>query len=252
VLPPAPFDDDGTYLGDGWTDPAYERETSALRTRMRAETSRAAPAAIAWAHDAGLHPGTPEEVTAALTGHEVFVEDLFFALINRLGIATDEVEVPVRPPIVKVLRSLFGHRLNAVDTTPHRPARGERPAFPGMPDLRLHFDAQATLTACGCGDEFSLLPTGESDEPVQAPRQSVDGSPIHAFADVLGRRLTDATTVRHRYLRHLKGVVLRFDDRDLSITAIDGRWTIAEGPTPDKPGSHRHADTHVNAWLTTL
>jgi hypothetical protein len=101
TLPPtAPFDEDGTYLGDDWTDP---------------------------------------------------------------DIATDEVEVSVRPAKVDVLRGLFGHRLTAVAMTPHRPARGERRAFLDMFDMRFHFEGRPTVTACGCQGEFSLLPAVSED-----------------------------------------------------------------------------------------
>ncbi|MDI6105935.1 hypothetical protein QLQ12_45935 [Actinoplanes sp. NEAU-A12] len=86
---PSPFDEDGNYLGDGWVDPEYEAEATAIKERMLAETlsgTAAATAAVAWALEAGLSPAPVAEVEAALTATEVFVEDQFFAVLNRLGI----------------------------------------------------------------------------------------------------------------------------------------------------------------------
>lgn len=256
VPPPAPFAEDGTYLGDDWSDPDHDRKVSDVRQRMLAEAPEevAAAAAAAWAVEAGLEPGTVEQVREVLGGHEVFVEDLFFTLLNRLGIATDEVHTPARPAIVEVLRGLFGHRLNAIEMTAHRPARGERLAFRGMPDLRLHFDGRPTLIACGCGGEFTLLPTVLSDDCAEASKRRVDGSLAHAVSVVLGRPLTDAATVRHRYLPDVKGVVLRFGGADLFVVAVDGRWTVAKGSTAptqlmNELGPHRRDEIHVNPWL---
>jgi hypothetical protein len=123
-----------------------------------------------------------------------------------------------------------------------------------MPDLRFHFDGQPPVTACGCGEEFSLLPTSLSDE--EAPEQQIDPSLQQAFLDVVGQRLTDAATVRHRYLPNLKGTVLRFGNRDLFIAAIDGRWATATGATPptqltNERRPHPENEIHVNAWLAT-
>lgn len=163
-------------------------------------------------------------MTQALDGHEVLVEDLFFALLNRLGVAIDEVIAPARPAIVDVLRSLFGHRLNTVDTTSHRPTRDEQLAFPAMLDLRLSFEGQPPVTACGCGGDFILVPPALGADS-GASQQPVNGPAIHAFSGVVGRRLTDAATLRDQYLPDVKGVVLRFGDRDLLFAAIDGRAT---------------------------
>lgn len=254
--PPAPFAEDGTYLGDDWSDPDYDLAANAVKEQVLSQTpggAAAAAAAMAWASEAGLKPGTVEQVTAALDGHELFVEDLFFALLNRLGIATDKVGVPVRPAIVDLLRSRLGHHLDAVDVTSHRPERGERVAFRDMQDLRLHFGGQPTLTACGCGEVFSLRPAVMSDD-AEAQEPHVDGWLANAVSELVGRPLTDAATIRHRYLPHLKGVVLRFGDRALFIAAIDGRWTVAKGSTPPQQlmnslGPQRQDEIHVNPWL---
>jgi hypothetical protein len=252
--PPAPFAEDGTYLGDDWRDPEHEREARAHKEQILAETpggTVGAAAAVAWAAEAGLTPGSVEDVAEALDGHDVFVEDVFFRLLNRLGIATDEVETPRRPALAEVLRSLIGHRLAAVDTVAHRPTRGER-LTGDMPDMRLHFEDQPTVTACSCAGEFGLLPPITNPAAKEAP--PVDESQTHAVAAVAGRELTNAATVRHRYLPFVRGVVLRFGERGLFIVAIDGAWTVAEGWEPprqlrDALGPDRKDEIYVNPWL---
>lgn len=248
--PPAPFDEDGNYLGDDWRDPDHEREVAVVREQMLADTpggSAAAAAAVAWAAEAGLEPGSPEDVTALLAGEDVFVEDLFFALLNRLGLDTEEAEPPVRPGIADVLRSLLGHRVSGVDTTPHQPTRGERLAFPDMQDMRISFENAPTVTACGCAEEFSLLPAMADEDPTAASPEGADESLTLAMSEIVGQQLTDAATIRHRFLPHVLGVVLRFNDSDLFIATVDGQWTIQPGATPP---AQLMNEVHVNAWLT--
>jgi hypothetical protein len=212
-------------------------------------------------------------VAEALDGHDVFVEDLFFALLDRLGLDTAEVAEPSPPATVDVLRGLFGHRLEAVDLAAHRPVRGERLAYGEMPDLRLHFEGRPTVTACSCGGTFVLLPGGDGNDGRSIPN-------AQAVAEVAGRPLTDAATVRHRFLPFVRGVVLRFGDaaerrdqgdqgdqghrhdpadrgdRDLFIVALDGRWTVANGSGPPQDllaelGPGRTDEIHVNPWLAS-
>lgn len=250
VPSPPPFDEDGNYLGDDWSDPDHEREVAAIRERTLAETpggSAAAAAAVAWAAEAGLEPGTPEEIAALLDGKEVFVEDLFFALLNRLGLDTVAVEPPVRPGIADVLRSLLGRRVRAVHTTPHRPTRAERLAFADMEDMRISLENGPTVIACGCAGEFSLLPAMADEDPTAASPEGKDESLTRAMSEIVGQQLTDATTIRHRFLPDVLGVVLRFNDNDLFIATVDGQWTIQAGATP--PAQLRN-EVHVNAWLT--
>jgi hypothetical protein len=171
--PPSPWTADGTYLGDDWVDPDHERETAVLRKRLIAEApggSSAAAAAMAWAGEAGLEPGTVAEVTDAFDGTEVFVEDLFLTLINRLGLATERVRPPERPAIAEVLRGLLGSRLDAIDMVSHQPVRGERLEFPGMADVRLHFDDRPAVTACACAGEFVVLPPQVRDDSAEHRR----------------------------------------------------------------------------------
>jgi hypothetical protein len=251
--------EDGRYLGDGWEDPDQDRQAAAAKERILAEAPggpAAAAAAMAWAGEADLEPATVEEVTEAFNGNEVFVEDLFFTLINRLGIAIDKVQIPERPAVAEVLRSLLGNRLDTIDLISHRPVRGERLDFPGMTDMRLHFDGQPAVTACACGHEFFVLPPAVKDDSAKPPAQPVDVSFTRAVSGVAGRRLTNAATVRHQFLPFLKGVALRFGNRDLVIVAIDGKWAAAAGATPvkhlmDELGPDQQDEIHLNAWLAS-
>ncbi|MEV0134850.1 hypothetical protein AB0H83_41135 [Dactylosporangium sp. NPDC050688] len=87
--PPAPFDDDGNYLGDDWRDPAYEAQVELTRGEILAQAPggmAGARSAQAWARDAGLTPDTVEAITSVLDGHETFAEDLFLLLLQRLGL----------------------------------------------------------------------------------------------------------------------------------------------------------------------
>jgi hypothetical protein len=79
-------------------------------------------------------------------------------------------------------------------------------------------------------------------------------SVARAVSELVGRRLSDAATVRHGFLRFLKGVALRFGDRGLVILAIDCTWTAAAGAMPverlmDQLGPDRHDELHRNGWL---
>ncbi|WP_144122834.1 hypothetical protein [Catellatospora sichuanensis] len=254
--PPSPFTEDGTYLGDGWCDPDYERHADEVRARILAETpggTVAAAAAIGWAHEAGLQPGTLEDVTAALQGHEVFVEDLFYLLINRLGIATDEVELPERLSVHEHLLGLLGRKLTAIAVTAHQPVRGEQLVFDDMFDICLCFEGAPTVTACACGGEFSLARQPDDDR-TGICEQHGDASTPQALAAAVGRQLTDAAVISGRYVPTHAGVVLRFGDQDCFIAAIDGQWTVVEGSTPppelmEAIGPDRHNELHIRSWL---
>jgi hypothetical protein len=186
-------------------------------------------------------------VTDALNGEATFVEDLFFGLLNRLGITTNNIAKPTRPTIVQVLQSLLGRRLDAVRTASHRPARGERRAFPRMSDLRLDFTGGLSVTACGCGEDFELRPTPPSDDS-GAASPPADVSYASEVSEVAGRELTDAATVRHGYFPDLRGVVLRFGDTAVFIAAVEGRWTVANGS--GAPAQMNGGDElRVNRWL---
>ncbi|MER7279311.1 hypothetical protein ABT369_33215 [Dactylosporangium sp. NPDC000244] len=87
--PPAPFDDDGNYLGDGWSDPAYEAKVELTRSEILAQAPggmAGASSAQAWARDAGLVPDAVEAIASVLDGRETFAEDLFLQLLQRLGL----------------------------------------------------------------------------------------------------------------------------------------------------------------------
>jgi hypothetical protein len=89
LTPPAPFDENGSFLGDDWRDPEHEAAVEQTRREILAEAPGGvlgARAAIAWARDAGLVPDTIEAVADVLDGSETFAEDLFFRLLRRLGL----------------------------------------------------------------------------------------------------------------------------------------------------------------------
>jgi hypothetical protein len=248
ALPPAPFDENGNHLGDDWTDPAYEREAEELQERVLGETlhgSAAAAAAVAWAREAGVHPGTVQDVAAAFDSHDTFVEDVFFDLLGRLGIAPEPDVAAPRPGLADVLRGLLGHRLRAVELTPHQPARRERLAFAGMPDVRWHFEGRPAVTACGCGGAFVFVPSA-------APDDSATTVDFALPADVVGHELADAATVRYRNFPDIRGAVLRFGDHGLFVTASDGTWTItaasATDPAAEITDRHGH-ELRFNGWL---
>lgn len=90
MLALAPFDEEGNYLGDDWTDPTYEAEVAALRARVLAEAPgglQGAHAAIAWAVEARLEPDTAETIATVLSANETFAEDQFFQLLDRIGLS---------------------------------------------------------------------------------------------------------------------------------------------------------------------
>jgi hypothetical protein len=89
LTPPAPFDDDGSFLGEDWRDPAYEAEVDQLRREIVAEAPGGllgAHSAIAWARDAGLVPDTAEALAAILDGRQTFAEERCFELLRLLGL----------------------------------------------------------------------------------------------------------------------------------------------------------------------
>jgi hypothetical protein len=89
LVPPAPFDEDGNFLGEDWRDPAYEAEVDQLRREIVAEAPGGllgAHSAIAWARDAGLVPDTAEALAAILDGRQTFAEERFFELLRLLGL----------------------------------------------------------------------------------------------------------------------------------------------------------------------
>jgi hypothetical protein len=234
VPPPSPFDEDGNHLGDDRRSPDHEREVAAVKARILGETPgglAAATAAVQWATEAGLQPGSRNEVREALTSEALLVEDVFFDLLNRLGFATDECELPSAPTIVEVLRALLGRTLEAVRTTPHRSVRGERLTYPDMLDLRMDFDGPTSVAACGCNETFQLLPAPPTD---RYKASSLHAEQLFAaqVSEIAGRKLTDAGTVRYRNFPDLRGVVLRFDDAVLFVAAVQGRWTVVNGFMP--------------------
>ncbi|HEX5542617.1 MAG TPA: hypothetical protein VFX60_13840 [Micromonospora sp.] len=254
VPPPAPFDEDGNCLGDDWTDPDYEREVATIREEILAETpggAVAAQAALAWAREAGLEPRSLEELTAAFNRTGGFVEDVFFALLDRIGFNTDKASEPARPAVTEVLRGLLGHRLAAVDVMWHRPRPGDWLVTRDMPDLLLAFDDQPPIAVCGCGNELALLPPTANPTDTSNPA----AWPAPAFADLVGQRLTNAATIRFRYHWQLSGVVFRFGQRDLYLTALDGQWGVEspDSPPQQRPGtasgSPRQQQMQMGNWL---
>lgn len=80
---------DDNYLGDDWRDPAYEAQVELTRRDILAQAPvgvAGARSAQAWACDAGLVPDAVEAIVSVLDGEETFAEDLFFQLLQRLGL----------------------------------------------------------------------------------------------------------------------------------------------------------------------
>ena len=232
-----------------------EQSVEAARRHILAETepgTRAA-AAVAWAVEAGWEPSSVADVSQVLVREETFVEDGFFTLLERLGFDAEEVEEHARPSFVELLRAVLGRRVDAVEMAAHEPVRGERLSFAGMPDLRLHFEGHPTLTACGCGREFALVPTGPRSESTQALEEAAEQQTSDAFSDVVGRRLTDAATVTSRFFPDIKGIVLRFGGADLFVAVVEGRWVVERGARVPKQladyGAGGPEELRVNPWI---
>ncbi|SDM32563.1 hypothetical protein SAMN04489726_1024 [Allokutzneria albata] len=91
VLPPAPFDADGDELTGSALDEqnaAYQSEVAQVRQRLLATVPMglaAAERASAWAYESGLTPASVDELHLVLDGTELFVEELFYRLLGRLG-----------------------------------------------------------------------------------------------------------------------------------------------------------------------
>jgi hypothetical protein len=104
LVPPAPFDEDGNFLGEDWRDPAYEAEVEQTRREMLAEAPGGvlgARSAIAWARDGGLVPDTIEAVAGILDGRQTFAEDQFLRVTSGPGAQSpiaSEVLILRRPP----------------------------------------------------------------------------------------------------------------------------------------------------------
>ncbi|MBN1173000.1 MAG: hypothetical protein JXA67_12560 [Micromonosporaceae bacterium] len=254
VAPPSPFDADGTYLGDHWRDPDYEQEVSAVRARLLqqipGQAGTVTERAMSWAKEAGLQPATLGEVTKAFDAQGPFAEDLFFGVLQQLGLAVTEVAAPdAAPTIVQVLHDLLGRRLAGIQTTPHRPVRGERLTFPDMPDLRLAFDGGHAVTACGCHGEFTLLPAPVDGDTVTTAGTTPPPAGSEA-CECVGRHLTDAATLRRGYLPDLHGILFRFASERLLIAAVDSRWVITTQTTTPEELSSEYA-LRMNAWIAT-
>ncbi len=206
------------YTIDG-DDSEYERENDELRARILAETpggAVAAAAAIEWAHEAGLTPAGPDEVTEAFDGGSVFVEEQFIKLLNSLGLDTAAVALPVplAPPL-DVLRERYGHRLEGVDRVPHPPSRAWL-VQPGAADLRLRFEGLPPVTLCSCTHWTLLLPETEgAGQPFREP-----------FEHVLGQPLTAAATLAKG--PPFCGLALRFGDTAIWIALVDCDWVTDE------------------------
>lgn len=217
--------------------------TASLKAQILAAIpggAEAAAEAIGWAHEAGLRPGSMASVTELLAGERDPVEWRFFALLNLLGLATDQVTTPEPPAPVDVLRRWLGHCLVSVDLVAHRPVRGERLSHAGMPDLRLGFERQPAVTACACTGDFYFLP--------DRSRQTVA---LGAVAQAPDQLLRAAATIRQGYLPSLMGVVLRFADGDLYLAGVKGAWIAAFGSDGfqrrlDELGG---ADARLNSWI---
>ncbi|HEX8628675.1 MAG TPA: hypothetical protein VF755_10945 [Catenuloplanes sp.] len=215
VLPASPFDEDGNYLGDDWEDPHYEAEAAAAKQKMLAETlsgTAAATAAVAWARDAGLSAAPVAAVQAALATTETFVEEQFFAVLNRLGVDTNAV--PPQPTLAELLTGLIGHRLQGIDVIAHQPVRGEHLSHAAAPDLLWHFGDHPLMISCGCRDEMEMRPVTAS------PDQRSPYGPAAAFVDA---RLTGAAPLYGKYAQ-AEGAVLRFSERDLVVRPTSGDW----------------------------
>jgi hypothetical protein len=82
-----PWDENGDSIED---DPGYQARlqaaANALEARYGPAGAAAAPAALAWAGEAGLRPDA-EAVAAALAAKNIFAEETFFDLIAALGVA---------------------------------------------------------------------------------------------------------------------------------------------------------------------
>jgi hypothetical protein len=205
------------YTIDG-DDSEYVRENDELRSRLLLETpggAVAAEAAIEWAHEAGLTPAGLAEVTDALDGGSVFVEDQFIQLLTTLGLDTASVARPAPLAPFDVLRERYGHRLEAVDQIPHPPSR-QGLVHPGATDLRLRFEGLPPVTLCGCTHWTLFLPdTGSEGEPYGEP-----------FAHVLGQPLTAAAILFKG--RPFCGVALNFGDTAIWLAPVEGEWVTDE------------------------
>lgn len=86
ALPYVDEDENGETVVDEGED--YQRRVREIRDRMYQAGlpgRLAAPLAVRWASEAGYTAG-PEAVEAVLNGDEVFAEDLFFRLLDTLGL----------------------------------------------------------------------------------------------------------------------------------------------------------------------
>lgn len=82
------WDDDGPTQLEDEDDEGYQRRHQAALDQLYPvgpPAAGAAPLAVAWASEAGLQPD-PVAVEAALEASDVFCEDVFFALLDVLGI----------------------------------------------------------------------------------------------------------------------------------------------------------------------
>ncbi|BCJ55857.1 hypothetical protein Asp14428_73320 [Actinoplanes sp. NBRC 14428] len=230
VLAAAPFDDDDNYLGDDWVDPEWEGRAAEAKRKLLEETltgAAAASAATAWAVEAGLTPDPIAAVVATLADVRTFAEEQFFALLDRLGIRVSEQPAP--PTVADVLRLLLGLRLTKITKIPHLPVRGEHLELTDAPDLVWAMEGHPPVIACSCRGEFEL----------RIAEPPAGGSAYEPAGAVEGRELTDACLITHRVYPDIHGAVLRFGDRDLAVSTVDGRWVShAEG-----------SDRRVLGWL---
>ena len=65
--------------------PRYEAAVARLTVAAGPPGSLAAPAALGWAAEAGLHP-SPSAVAAVMDDRDVFAEDHFFTFLTTLGV----------------------------------------------------------------------------------------------------------------------------------------------------------------------
>jgi hypothetical protein len=241
-LAPAPFDEQGNYLGGDWTDPDYLVRAETCKQRILADAPggrAAAEAAIAWAYEAGLRPLTAEEIMQTLRRNDTFVEEVFFALLNQLGLAIDEVRAPSPPAPVDVLRQRLGHRLVQADLIPHRRVRGERLTYADLRDLRLGFEGLPAVAACACQGAMFFRPDPPTGASGTAIGVAVPASP-----------LTDAATIRQGVLPFLKGLAFRFGDDELYLVVTGGRWLAAVGAQDFQEQLGSDDQVHVNSWLS--